>query len=62
MARKAREKSPVGIYSIQIKSSLYPFIKEDHILFMNTLTAYEGYAILSYFLSSNFNNLRISST
>lgn len=53
MARKAREKSPVGIYSIQIKSSLYPFIKEDHILFMNTLTAYEGYAILSYFLSPN---------
>ena len=34
MARKAREKSPVGIYSIQIKSSLYPFIKEDHILFI----------------------------
>lgn len=53
MARKAREKSPIGIYLIQIKSSLYTFTKEDHILFLNSLVEYTGYSILSYFLSPN---------
>lgn len=53
MARKAREKSPVGIYTVRLKSTIYSFTKEDHDLFLRALTSYQGYEVLSYFLSMN---------
>lgn len=54
MSRTAREKSPIGIYSIKLKSQRYSFSKEDHELFLRCLTAYEGYSILSYLLTKSF--------
>ena len=54
MARKAREKSPIGVYSVKLKSNLYSFSREDHELFLRCLTAYEGYSVLSYLLTRSF--------